>query len=237
MRKIGILSIVTSLVLLTQGCATRNISQINQVDRTVDMVKVRGVNENVGNYSINVPTTSKISDTVDKIAQQLFATLKTKKKIGSVAITSFVDLRQLNKTTHFGRVLGESMFNELYKRGIDVMDFRGQKALSINADGEFFLSRDVRKLHSPIENSYVLVGTYTKIAEGVLINTRIIDNKNGRVIASSRVVFHSNNCKLFEDCPKPKPEPVIKVRTIDITTDGCSTVKCPCNAPVGNCDN
>lgn len=228
MKKLGLLSAVTAAVLMFQGCV--EVSQIKQYDRTASMVHVTGVNQNVKYYSINVATTTTIADTVDKIAQQLLATMKKQKRMGAVAITSFVDLHQLNKTTHFGRVMAESFFNELNKRGVEVMDFRGQKSLSINADGEFFLSRNVKKLNSPIENSYVLVGTYSKIQEGVLINSRIIDNKNGKVIASSRVVFHSNDCRIFELCPKPVVEPVIPVRTINITTDGCSTESCPCNA-------
>ena len=234
MKKLGLLSLMAAVALLSQGCNTKGVSQVKQYDRTVKMVKVSGVNQNVGNYSINVTTTTTIADTVDKIAQQLLATMKHK-KIGAVAITSFVDLHKLNKTTHFGRVMGESFFNALNKRGVNVMDFRGQKSLSVNADGEFFLSRNVKKLKSPIENSYVLVGTYSKIEEGVIINARIIDNKNGRVIASSRVVFHSNDCRLFESCPKPVVEPVVPVRTITITTDGCSTEECPCHASSGNC--
>lgn len=240
MKKMGILSVVAAIALMTQGCtaAKQPVSGVTQVDRYVKMVDVNGVNESVSNYSINVATTTTITDTVDKIAQQLLDTMKAK-KLGSIAITSFVDLHQLNKTTHFGRVMGESFFNELNKRGVDVMDFRGQKSLVVNNDGEFFLSRNVEKLNSPIENTYVLVGTYSKIEEGVVINSRIIDNANGRVIASSRVVFHSNDCRLFESCPKPAPEPIIPVRTIKISTDGCSTEKCPTNCVDGviNCNN
>ena len=228
MKKIGLLSIVTAVVLMTQGCtqttpnaaAPSSTKMVNKLDNKVT------------NYSINVATTTKIEDTVDKIAKQLLATMKHK-EVGAVAITSFVDLHQLNKTTYFGRVMGESFFNALNKRGVNVMDFRGQKALSINANGEFFLSRNINKLNSPIENAYVLVGTYSKIQEGVIINSRIIDNVNGRVIASSRVVFHSNDCRLFESCPAPKPEPIIPVRTIQITTDGCSTEQCPTNCTFG----
>ncbi len=235
MKRLGLLSVIAAIALMTQGCTkAQDISQIKQYDRTVNMVNVSGVNKKVSNYSINVATTTNIADTVDKIAQQLLATMKHK-EIGSVAITSFVDLHKLNKTTHFGRVMGESFFNALNKRGVNVMDFRGQKALSINADGEFFLSRNVKKLNSPIENAYVLVGTYSKIAEGVIINSRIIDNANGKVIASSRVVFHSSDCRLFENCPVPKPEPIVPVRTINIVTDGCSTEECPCHSSAGNC--
>lgn len=228
MKKFGLFSSLSIALVLAQGCAHNEITGVEQVEAIKKMVDIKGVNEKVANYSVNVATTTTIKDTVDKIAQQLVNTLKVK-DIGSVAITSFADLHQLNKTTHFGRILSESLFNELYKRGVNVMDFRGQISLTINANGEFFLSRNVKKLHSPVQNKYVLVGTYTKIEEGILINSRIIDNKNGKVVATSRVIFHSNDCKIFENCKKPKPEPVVPIRTIDITTDGCATEKCPKN--------
>ena len=80
MKKLGLLSVMAAVALMTQGCtpATKSISQIQQYDRTVKMVDVTGVNQNVSNYSINVATTSTITDTVDKIAQQLLATMKHK---------------------------------------------------------------------------------------------------------------------------------------------------------------
>ena len=224
MKKLGLLSTIAAVALMTQGCAHGMKAKPHMAK------KVKQYN-NSGRYSINVKTTSKIADTVDTIAQQLFDTMRAKhiNNIGSIAITSFVDLDQLNKTTRFGRVVGESFFNALDKRGVRVMDLRGQKALTINGSGEFFLSRNIKKLHSPLKNKYVLVGTYAKIQEGVLINSRVIDNATGEVIASSRVVFASDDCKLFESCVKPKPEPVVTVRTLSLTTDGCSTEKCPCN--------
>jgi len=224
MKKLGLLSAIAAITLLTQGCA-----EIKPMAKPMPM----HVNH-ATTYSVNTATSTNLYDTVDKIAQQLLTTMKHK-KISSVAITSFVDLNQLNKTTHFGRIMGESFFNALNKRGINVMDFRAQKTLSINANGEFFLSRDVKKLNSPIQDSYVLVGTYAKIREGVIINSRIIDNRNGEVVASSRVVYHSTDCALFENCVKPVVEPVVTVRTIGISTDGCSTVTCPCNLSSGNC--
>ena len=221
MKKLGLLSTIVVIVLMMPGCAIKHYN-------------------NSRRDSINVKTTTKIVDTVNVIAQQLIETMHSKHlgDIGSVAITSFVDLDQLNKTTHFGRVLGESFFNALDKRGIQVMDLRGEKALTINGSGEFFLSRNIKKLHSPLKNKYVLVGTYAKIQEGVLINSRVIDNASGIVIASSRVIFQSNDCRLFESCVKPKSEPLVVVRTLSLTTDGCATEKCPCNSNLSNkCGN
>jgi TolB-like protein len=167
--------------------------------------------------SLNLNTT--ISGTTIDIAEQLrinnrFNVVKDK---GPIVITTFVDLDDFYKTTHLGRVLSESMFNELFIRGFNVADFRGQSAVSINEDGEFYITRNSSKLKDEVENTYVLVGTYTKIDDNILINVRIMDNITGKIIASARSVYQTNYCDMDKGgCPKPKVEPIKIKRKIKI---------------------
>ena len=142
----------------------------------------------------------------------------------SVAVTSFVDLHNLNKTTEFGRILGESMFNELYIRGINVADFRGRKALIVNAQGEYFISRDINMIKDTFYNKFVLVGTYSRFGPGYTINARIVNNTTGKVVASARALYHINDDTLLENCENGNC-----VRSIKIVTDHCSKVECPTN--------
>lgn len=191
---------------------------------------------NKSTYSVQSPSKLSIGDTVAQIAEELAKSLKKEEITNkSIAITSFVELHQLNKTTNFGRILSESFFNELHNKGMNVMDFRMQKDLAVNANGEFFLSRDVKKLNESVESDYILIGTYTKIQEGVLINSRILNTVSGKVVASSRVVYGDTSCEIFEDCKtvvKPEPKPVNKIK---IVTDGCATEKCPINCVTEKC--
>jgi len=174
-----------------------------------------------------------MDDRVRELANRLLDSSRLDQEdLGNIALTPFVDLHQLNKTTMFGRSLGEGMFNELFTRGFNVVDFRGQSALSVNADGEFFLTRDVKKMKEAVNNTYVLVGTYNRINGTIILNARIIDNMSGTIVATAKTSFKSNNCSLLGDCPKP-----IAPRRIKITTDNCSTVGCPTNyCPTGSCN-
>ena len=189
MNILRLMLIAVIATLLLQGCSSKQ--EVNTK-----------VSSNSKYYSINTSTTTTLEDTVSKIADQMFSTMVVKPNVEAIAITSFVDLNQLNKTSHFGRIMGESFFNELHSRGLKVADFRGQRTLIVNADGEFFLSRDVKKLNSTVTTKYALVGTYSRVKEGVIINARIIDNLTGVVVASSRVVHHSLSCEIFENCKK-----------------------------------
>lgn len=176
---------------------------------------------NEASYSTQAVVEPTINDIVKKIALELKSNAKTKDNTlnETVTITSFVNLHDLTETSHFGRILSESLYSELNSAGFEVSDSRGQKALSINKDGEFYLSRDVSKLKKEAITRYVLVGTYSRISEGVIINTRIIDNTNGKIYATSRVVLKTNDCKLFDSCKAPEPKVVEKIVEVEKIVD------------------
>lgn len=145
---------------------------------------------------------SNLNNTIIDMADQLFNTRLNKKTPARVILTSFVDLDNLDKTSTFGRLLSESMFNELHVRKFSVTDFRGQDAVSVNEDGEFHISRDVEKLKDTIDSiEYILVGTYVKFEDqSLLINARILDSISGAVLSSARVVYRPRDCSLYGIC-------------------------------------
>ncbi len=150
-------------------------------------------------HRMAIPSSSQanLNDTIIDIANQLKqSTILKDEDKSTIAVTTFVDLNKFDKTTPFGRILGESMISELFVRGFNVADFRGQGAISISNDGEFYITRDISKLKNEVSNTYVLVGTYTKIEKDILINVRIIDNTTGKVISSARSIYNNNYCAL-----------------------------------------
>jgi len=144
-------------------------------------------------------------DKIVELADSLLASSRiAQADMGYIAITSFVNLHNLSKTSSFGRTLGETFFNELFIRGFNVADFRGQNALSVNPTGEFFITRDVKKINKKIANSYVLVGTFSTIDKKVIINARIMDNQTGRVVASAKTYYKTTDCNVLNTCPRPR---------------------------------
>jgi len=156
----------------------------------------------------NIPTAQK-HEVVDKLIQdlanRLFSSSRLKKeKVDSIALTSFVDLHNFNNTSHFGRTLSESFFDELYIRGFNVSDFRGQETITVNQHGEYLLTRDINKLNKDISSDHALIGTYSVFEQKVLINVRIIDIMSGKIVASARANYMSTNCKVLNTCKKPR---------------------------------
>ncbi len=205
--KYYVISLVT--LLLFSGCSTlenltknepktykeKVIDKVRSADYTQPYAKTSNVYQN-------------LNGAIVAIADQLF-TSNTFDNDTSIILTSFVDLNKFAKTTTFGRMLSESMFNELHIRDFKVTDFRGQNAVSVNADGEFHITRDVDKLKDHISaTEFIVVGTYVKFErDSVLLNARILDSESGAIISTARVVYQPEDCRLFNICPKNDEEP------------------------------
>jgi len=169
--------------------------------------------DNANTYMPTVGSNGAIDEKIVELADSLLASSRiAQSDMGNIAITSFVDLHNLSRTTSFGRTLGETFFNELFVRGFNVADFRGQHALSVNPTGEFFITRNVQKINKKIENSYVLVGTFTNVDKKVLINARIMDNTTGRVVASAKTYYQTADCKIIGNCPRPRTIRIISYK-------------------------
>lgn len=154
-----------------------------------------------------IKSLNKVENSIDgvitSLSKQLLVTKSESILNSPIIVTSFVQLDKLKKTAEFGRVLSESLMSELSLSGLTVMEYRGQNAISVNETGEFFITRDAQNMRQEIPNNLVLVGTYSRLVDKVLINARIIDNSTSRVISSGRIVYSpkaSLDCKMFDDC-------------------------------------
>jgi TolB-like protein len=180
-------------------------------------------------YTKPYPSTDTIfqdlNGAIDAIADQLLTTNVKKQKKTRIILTAFVQLGKFTNTSHFGRVISESLFNELHVRRFRVVDFRGQDAVAINSRGEFHLTRNVQKLKPQVGVAdYIVVGTYSKFEhETMVINARIMDSLTGEVISTARIIYNSQDCAAFNICRKRRTNGGIK-----IIADDCSKIKnCP----------
>ena len=162
----------------------------------------------------NITTQSTLEGTIASLATQMMRNKKMNTN-KPVIITSFVRLAELKKTTEFGRIVSESLIDELSNRGFNIIEFRGQLAVSVNDDGEYFISRQTNKLKNKIPNTYIVVGTYSRQYGKVMLNARVIDNITGKIISSSRATYNHkrmNDCMLFKDCKAARTINIVEER-------------------------
>jgi len=188
-----------------------NNKHLNQTNNNVQVTKE--YMQIAQDQEAHVTTQYTLEGTINSLATQMMRNQKmaTNKP---VIITSFVRLDQFKKTTEFGRVISESMINELSNKGFNIIEFRGQLAVSVNDQGEYFITRKVREMKGKTPNTYVVVGTYSRQYKKIILNARVIDNITGKIITSARSTYvhgRMNDCILFGDC---KP-----ARTINIVRE------------------
>lgn len=215
--KVGIFAALA--MFLVSGCSYKRISTNNsandEVGKEYNKVQVAKQHLEVAeDMQKNVTTQNTLESTISSLSTQIMQNRKldTNKP---VLITSFVRLDKLKETSEFGRVVGESLINELSNRGFNVIEFRGQMAVSINDQGEYFISRKPHEIKSQIPNTYIVVGTYSRQGRRIILNARVIDNITGKIISSARSTYKHNmvnDCMMFGDCAPARTINIVKER-------------------------
>jgi len=209
--------LVSTFLLSNTFAAEQKMEQEPTVNKDIqnEMLKVNRAKKRMevsNDMSTSVTRQISLEQTITSLATQMMQNKKFN-TFKPVLITSFVRLDNFKKTTEFGRIIGESLINELSNRNFNVIEFRGQLAVSINEQGEYYISRNIKKLKNKIENTYVVVGTYSRQFEKIMLNARVIDNESGRIITSARATYlHGlrNDCVLFKDCKPPRTISIVK---------------------------
>jgi len=116
-------------------------------------------------------------------------------RLSRVAVTTFVDVNNLEQTTAFGRALTDALISLLHRQGFEVVELRKANNFVIRrGQGEFYLSRNIAHLADQHDLSAVLVGTYTEALNLVLVSTRLISAQDGQVLSSGLLeLFKSRN--------------------------------------------
>jgi len=180
------------------------VDEVTQANNKVQLVKQHM--KIAADMQQHVTSQGTLEATIASLSTQMMKNNKMKTN-KAVLITSFVRLDDLKKTSEFGRVLSESLINELSNRGFNIVEFRGQVSVSINEQGEYYITRDISKLKNTIASTYVVVGTYSRQYGRVMLNARVIDNASGQIISSSRSTYEHglrNDCRIFKDCKPPR---------------------------------
>lgn len=177
------LTIAIALLLLTLHAYAQQI----QKPMPIPQLEVR---ERIPLKIINSRTaTGNLNALIIFLADQLERNLDAKYVQNPVVITSFPNLDKMKETSNLGRLIAENLMHELQLRRWSVIDVRLVKDIIINEEGEFSISRDIKKIRDSYKIAGVVTGTYSFTNDSVIVNARAIDIDTGIVKSSAQIAI------------------------------------------------
>ena len=169
------------LLLVLNGCVTTP----NQVARSLDRQNAPLVLEQGAALDPEPMTYGEISGPAFELAQEVAHWLKDGPAMDRIAVTTFVDVNDFNRTSSFGRSMTDALMALLHRHGFQVVELRKTRNFLIEkGKGEFYLSRNITEIAARQSVSAVLVGTYTEGLNVVIISTRLISAADGQVLST-----------------------------------------------------
>lgn len=188
MPKIAKFASVFSLFML--GCSTQTVNSYLVPDMPASVKAPAG--------------TSKVSQLSIKaysfmLADELLQPLAQHNLNGNMLVTRFVDQQSrthaIDKSSplaDLGGQLEESFIYELQKRGYKVIDFKLRDSVLVQPEGDYIWSRDLADLKSKVDAKYVVSGTLTPHQNGAVVNIRMMNMKDGLVLATAQGFVPNN---------------------------------------------
>ncbi len=139
-----------------------------------------------------------LTGAVRKMAEELFVNLAdpdpyTGDISEGLVVTTFVDLKKLTRTSSLGRYLADQLMNEFQKKNYTVVELRKTESIFIQEKkGEYGLSRDPDKIRSLLSVGAVLTGTYTASEDHIIVNARVLDNRNATLLSGATMILPRN---------------------------------------------
>lgn len=166
MRKYLLLVLTASLAL---GCTTPDV-----------------FNENGKNTSYKRINDGDMMATTRKASNHLMAHAPyLKNDHRAILITSIADITNLDSSSAFGLMVSEQIGDRFAHYGFPVVDLRTRKDVKVREEnGEYMLSRDIRKISKEHAADAALVGTYAVGGEHVYVSTRLIRPQDNRILSS-----------------------------------------------------
>jgi TolB-like protein len=160
------------------ACSSSNDSS-NKSDQT---------SSNKGNQSAN--TELLIHQNVTTLANKLFSNAKNIKLSQSVAVGTFLPIHlksspNLAEQHYVGLQIQESFITLAAQAGLNVVEYKTASAIKVTSEADVMLSRDTQELTATVEAQYFLTGTYSEHDNQLIVNARIIELAEKKVIAAA----------------------------------------------------
>lgn len=131
-----------------------------------------------------------IHQNVTNLANKLFSNAINFKLSQSVAVGTFLPIH-LNKNPnlaeqhYIGLQIQESFITLAAQAGLNVVEYKTASAIKITPGADVMLSRDTTELTTSIQAKYFLTGTYSEHDNKLVVNARIIELAERKIIAAA----------------------------------------------------
>jgi len=131
-----------------------------------------------------------IHQNVTSLANNLFSNAKHIKLSQSVAVGTFLPIHlksspNLAEQHYVGLQIQESFITLATQAGLNVVEYKTASAIKVTSDADVMLSRDTQELTATVEAQYFLTGTYSEHDNKLIVNARIIEIAEKKVIAAA----------------------------------------------------
>ncbi|GAL12688.1 flagellar protein FlgO [Vibrio astriarenae] len=123
---------------------------------------------------------------IDSMTEDLMVSNTSVTARTPVAVTSFVDLQNMDTTNWLGNSVSEGFIHQFQRRGFKVVDYKTTGSIQVTQEGDFAFSRDWKDLSHEQEVQYVLTGTMLRQEGGVMINARVVGMQSRIVVATAQ---------------------------------------------------
>jgi len=162
----------------TRGNSNSAMEQAQESQASNDLV----ISDNNDSISVH--------QNVARLANKLFSNATDIHLSQSVAIGTFLPIHLTNKPNlaeqnFIGLQIQESLITLAAQAGLNVIEYKTASAIKITTTADVMLSRNVKDLQSDVDAQYFLTGTYSEHDNKLMVNARIIELANQRVIAAA----------------------------------------------------
>ncbi|BAJ01374.1 FlgO family outer membrane protein [Shewanella violacea] len=137
-----------------------------------------------------LPSTSAMNHLSEQIVRELVEQNDELRSDQPLLVATPVLLDSFNQTNAFGLQLQQGLIAALHGRQFNLVDINVGDNIRVTPQGDFLLTRDWKKLPSGIAVEHVVVSTLSMNTKGIVVNSRIVNITNNRVVSASQGAFN-----------------------------------------------
>lgn len=136
-----------------------------------------------------LPSSSAINHMSEQIVNELVRQNDALRSNQPLLVSTPVLLADLNKTNTVGLQLQQGLTAAMHQHQFSLVDINVGENIRVTPEGDFILTRNWQQLPADIAVEHVLVSTMSMSSEGMVVNARIVNITNNRVVSASQASF------------------------------------------------